>query len=233
MAYDVAMGGWKDLPRGRLLADVSLWSADLANLEREMAGIGGMADSFHFDVADAHFAPSLLFFPDLVRRLRPLTAVPFHVHLMVEAPMGLLDDFLAAGADLVTVHVEIGEGEVLRALVATGEAGRSRGIALKLETPVEAAAPYLDGIDTVLLLGTAIGVKGQDLAPGACDHIRQMKRLLGEQGRPEVRIIADGGIRSHTVPLLREAGADAVVPGSLVFSNDRPADVLGRLRAMV
>ncbi len=92
------------IPRHRLLADVSLWSADLANLERDLA-VASLADSFHFDVADAHFAPSLLFFPDLVRRLRFFTTVPFHIHLMVDRPVAVLDDFLAAGA----VSVDISE----------------------------------------------------------------------------------------------------------------------------
>ncbi len=109
------MPSWNELPRHRLLADVSLWSADLANLERDLA-LASLADSFHFDVADAHFAPSLLFFPDLLRRLRPLTAIPFHIHFMVDRPVALLDDFLAAGADLVSVHVELGETEVCEVL---------------------------------------------------------------------------------------------------------------------
>jgi ribulose-phosphate 3-epimerase len=194
--------------------DVSLWSADLANLERDLKRVEPIADSFHFDVADAHFAPALLFFPDLVRALRPLTAVPFHVHLMVESPAAVLNDFLAAGADLVTVHVEVGEAEVRHSIARVKSAGRRAGVALRLETPVAHAEPFLDAADAVLLLGTGVGVKGRDLAPDACGRIREMKRLLA--GRP-VPVIADGGIRAHTVPLLCEAGADVVVPGSLVF----------------
>jgi len=225
------MGNWSDLPRRRLLTDVSLWSADLANIERDIAAVDGVTDSFHFDVADAHFAPTLLFFPDLVRALRPLTAVPFHVHLMVAAPGTLLESFLAAGADLVTVHVEVAETEVRAALERTRTAGCCCGIALKLETPVEAAVPFLDAIDAVLLLGTVMGIKGQELAPVACDRIRRVKRLIAGAGRADVRVIADGGIRAHTVPLLRAAGADVVVPGSLVFSSESPGDVLRWLRS--
>ena len=226
------MATWNELPRGRLLADVSMWSANLANLESDIAVVEGLADSFHFDIADAHFAPSLLFFPDLIRALRPLTAVPFHVHLMMQSPNNLLDEFLSAGSDLVTVHVEIAASDVRQALTQLRAAGCGCGIALKLETPIEAAAPFLEVVDTVLLLGTAIGVKGQKLAPAACDRIRQMKRLLDEREHGGVRIIADGGVRRDTVPLLRAAGADAVVPGSLVFADEHPAAALRRLRSL-
>ncbi len=194
-------------------ADVSMWSADLGNLARDLKAVEPLADSFHFDAADAHFAPSLLFFPDLVRALRPLTTLPFHVHLMVESPEVVLEDFLAAGADLVTVHAEIGEAVARAAMERVKRAGRRAGIALKLESPLAAAEPFLDAADAVLLLGTAIGVKGQSLAPEACSRIRAMRSRVG--GR--IPIIADGGIRAHTVALLRDAGADFVVPGSLVF----------------
>lgn len=205
-----------------------MWSADLANLEAEVARLNAFADSFHIDVCDAHFAPSLLFFPDLVRALRPLTDRPFHVHLMVERPTALIDEFVGAGADTITIHAEVGEDEASAALEAITGAGRSAGLALRLDTPVEACRPYLDRIDSLLLLGTALGVKGQDLAPEACDRLRAAAAI-----RPDgVRLIADGGIRSHTVPQLREAGADAIVPGSLVFQAQNLAETFAWLRSL-
>src|SRR5580698_6601941 len=91
---------WPDLPNTRLLADVSLWSANLANLATEIQYLDPYADSFHLDVSDARFAPSLLFFPDLVRALRPLTNRPFHVHLIVELPTTPTPEFLASAADV-------------------------------------------------------------------------------------------------------------------------------------
>ena len=105
------MPGWSQLPRDRLLVDVSLWSADLANLETAVRRLSPWADSFHLDAADGHFAPNLLFFPDLIRAIRPHTAVPFHVHLMAEHLSALAGEFFNAGADLLTVHVENGERE--------------------------------------------------------------------------------------------------------------------------
>lgn len=226
------MGNWNDLPRLRLLADVSLWSANLANLEADVAAVSGDVDSFHFDVADGHFAPTLLFFPDLVKTIRPLTTVPFHVHLMVESPSTILPDFLESGANLVTVHAELEQETVRSSLAQIREAGCSCGIALQLETPLTAAVPFLDAVDTILLLGTAIGKKGQELAPAAYDRIRQLKTMLSSIGRMDIRLIADGAIRKHTVPLLRAAGADVIVPGSLVFSNENPVGVLRWLRSV-
>ena len=223
--------GWQDLPRTRLLADVSLWSADLANLAAGVERVEPFADSFHFDVSDANFAPSLLFFPDLMRALRPLTRRPFHVHLMVDHPTMLIEEFVACGADVITVHAEVGKSEAAAAIQAILSAGRSAGLALRLDTPVAASEPYLDRIDALLLLGTMLGLKGQDLAPEACDRLASASSLLGER-RARVRLIADGGIRSHTVPLLRRAGADVIVPGSLVFQSQNLVETFSWLRAL-
>jgi ribulose-phosphate 3-epimerase len=223
--------GCQDLPRTRLLADVSLWSADLANLAAEIERVEPFADSFHLDVSDAHFAPSLLFFPDLVCALRPLTKRPFHIHLMVERPTTLIEDFVASGADVITIHAEVGEFEAAAAIQAIRRAGCSPGLALCLDTPVAASEPYLDRIDTLLLLGTVLGVKGQDLAPEACERLASAASMLGGR-RARVRLIADGGIRSHTVPILRRAGADVIVPGSLVFQSRNVVETFTWLRTL-
>lgn len=224
-------GAWRDLPRNRLLSDVSLWSADLANLAAGIARLEPFADSFHLDIADAHFVPGLLFFPDLIRALRPLTNRPFHVHLMVERPTSLVEEFIASGADVITVHAEVGSAEAEAAIEAVLRAGRFAGLALRPETPVADAQPYFESIDALLLLGTMPGVKGQDLLPNACDRLCSAASLLGKH-RSRVRLVADGGIRSHTVPLLRRAGADVVVPGSLVFHARNLEETCSWLRAL-
>lgn len=217
--------------RDRLLADVSLWSADLANLGAEIGRVDPLADSYHIDVCDAHFAPGLLFFPDLIRSLRPFTSKPFHIHLMVERPTALIPDFLAGGANWITVHVEVGPSEADAAIEAIVRGGAAAGLALCLETPVEEAKPYLDRIDSLLLLGTALGVKGCDLAPGACSRLEQAVELRTGRSKP-VRLVADGGIRRHTVPGLRRAGADVIVPGSLVFQSQDLAGTFQWLHAL-
>ena len=225
------MRSWPDPPGARLLADVSLWSADLGDLAAAIERVGPFADSFHLDVCDAHFAPGLLFFPDLVRALRPLTERPFHVHLMVERPTALIAEFVDAGADAITVHAEVGESEADAGIEAIRRAGRLAGLALRLDTPVAACQRYLDRVDVLLLLGTELGVKGRDLAPEACDRLASAASLLGER-RARVRLAADGGIRSPTVPLLRRAGADVIVPGSLVFQSQNLTETFAWLRGL-
>ncbi|GAC1522196.1 MAG: ribulose-phosphate 3-epimerase [Chloroflexota bacterium] len=208
---------WNQMPGDRLLVDVSLWSADLTALGDEVRRLEPFADMVHIDVSDAHFAPGLLFFPDLIAALTRLTGTPFHVHLMVERPLDLLDAVLEAGADMVTVDYKNGDAvpEVIRRV---RHHERAVGLAVGLDVEPEAVRPYLDRVELVLMMGTPLGIKGVDLAPSACHRIEVMRRLLREAGQHErVKIGADGGLRRQTVPALRAAGADLVAPGSLIF----------------
>lgn len=195
----------------QLLLDVSLWSADLANLESEIHRLEPFSDSFHFDAADGHFVPVLLFFPDLLARLRELTRVEFHVHLMATRPMDLLRAFLEAGADRITLPFEAGK-RVQPALEFVKAQGKKAGLSIALDTPVNAIRDWLPLLDTVVVMGTEVGAKGLDADVRVFDRLTAVKRLTGER----VCVTADGGIREETVPLLRAAGADAIVPGSLV-----------------
>lgn len=199
-------------PLDPLLLDISLWSADLANLERDIRRLEPVADSFHLDACDGHYAPTLLFFPDLVARIRELTTKPLHLHLMATRPMDLLPAFLQAGVDCVTIPIETGK-RVWDVVEHVRSLGKQAGISLELDTDIEMAKPYRTKVETVVLMGTAMGVKGCGLDERACDRISAIRRLL--EGH-RVRITADGGIRENTVPLLRAAGADAIVPGSLI-----------------
>jgi ribulose-phosphate 3-epimerase len=204
------------LPRSRLLAEYSMWSANLIRLAHDLERITPHADILHIDVADGHFAPALLFFPDLVAGLRALTAIPIHVHLMVDAAVLLsqIDQFAEAGADLISVHVEnANAGDGLQRIAAHG---LKAGMVLRVETPVAKAAEWVSRLDMLTLLGTAIGVKGQGLDPTAGARLGEAAALIAGAGR-RVILAADGGIRDTTVPLLRGAGAETVVMGSLAF----------------
>jgi len=195
----------------QLLLDVSLWSADLANLESEIRRLEPFSDSFHFDAADGHFAPVLLFFPDLLARLRSLTSVEFHVHLMATRPMDLLGAFLEAGADRITLPFEAGK-RVRPALEFVKERGKKTGVSFALDSPLGVIREWLPLLDTVVVMGTEVGVKGLDADPRVFDRLTEAKKLT----RGRICVTADGGIREESVPLLRAAGADAIVPGSLV-----------------
>jgi len=204
------------LPRTRLVAEYSMWSADLIHLADDLTRIAPHADILHVDVADGHFAPALLFFPDLVARLRDKTALPIHVHLMVADAVlpSQIDQFAEAGADLISLHVE--NANAAAGLDRIAAHGVKAGMVLRVETPVAEAAPWLHRLDMLTLLGTAIGVKGQGLDPTATARLQEAGRLIATAGR-RIVLAADGGIRDTTVPLLRAAGAETVVMGSLAF----------------
>jgi len=222
------------LPRNRLIGEFSLWSADLANMEHDLKRIEAHADLHHIDVADARFTPGFLFFPDLVARIAKLTAKPIHVHLMVEAEIveAQTRQFIEAGADLVTIHAENGEAG-LRAARLARELGAEAGVVLRLETPVSAILPFLQEVAFVTLLGTSIGVKGQSLSEMACPRLIEARKLIRSAGREDhIRLAADGGIRHETVPLLRTAGADTVVLGSLAFGDPDLAQRMGWLHGL-
>jgi len=206
------------LPRHRLLAEMSLWSADLGRLTDDITRIEPFTDLFHIDVADGHFSPALLFFPDLAAAARRATSKPIHVHLMVSDAVleNQIDQFADAGADLISVHAENANAAAgLERIAARGLKG---GIVLQVDTPVAAARPFIDDIAMLTLLGTRIGVKGQDLAAEAPARLEEAAALLvSSTSALPVVLAADGGIREHTVPKLRAAGAETIVMGSLAF----------------
>ena len=217
---------WLDrLPTDRLLAEMSLWSADLGRMSEVIARVDGLTDLYHLDVADGHFSPDLLLFPDLVRLIRSRTAKPLHVHLMVSDDIltGQIRQFADAGADAISIHAENRRLDEGLALIA--ELGLVSGIVLQLATPVAAVEGHLDRIGILTLLGTRIGVKGQGLDDQAPARIGEAGAMIARAGLPRrILLAADGGNREHTVPSLRGAGAETVVLGSLAFeAPDFPA----------
>jgi ribulose-phosphate 3-epimerase len=205
-----------DLPKDRLLVEMSMWSANLGRLEDDTKSVEKGTDIFHLDVSDGHFSSALLFFPDLVAKLRKATAKPFHVHLMVQDAVleSQVEQFAEAGADLISVHTENKNAE--KALLMIRKLGLKSGIVLQLDTPVSAAKDYLHDIDMLTLLGTRIGVKGQNLAEEAPKRLQEARALV-KPAKHRIIVAADGGIRENTVPVLRKAGAETVVMGSLAF----------------
>lgn len=209
-----------DLPRDRLIAEFSTWSANLMGLADDLGRVDRHVDVLHVDVADGHFAPAMLFFPDLVAGIRKVSAKPIHVHLMVADAVVLsqIEQFADAGADLISLHVE-NESVADAALDLIEKRGLVAGMVLRVETPVERIRPYVKRLSFVTLLGTAIGVKGQGLDEKAGDRLKEAAAIIAGSGATHrIVLAADGGIREHTVPLLRAAGAETVVLGSLAFN---------------
>jgi len=201
-----------------LKCSTSLWSADLGNLADEMKRVEPFTERWHLDVADGHYVKNLLFFPDLIAQLRKHSAKPFEVHLMVTDPLGWIDPFVEAGADIIIFCFDAvkNPGEVLQAIKARG---KKAGVSLLITEPLAVVEPFWSDLDVLCVVGTAMGVKGASMDAGVPGKIKHARDLITERGLA-TEIEADGGIRRETVPLLKMAGADYIVPGSLMFKED-------------
>lgn len=223
-----------NLPKDRLIAEFSVWSADLVRLAEDLVRVDPFVDVLHVDVADGHFAPAMLFFPDLVAGVRKISARPIHVHLMVADSILLsqIEQFADAGSDLISIHAE-NEAVAEAALDLIERLGIAAGMVLRVETPVETVRKYAARLKFITLLGTAIGVKGQGLDEKAGERLKQARQTIADCGaKHRIVLAADGGIREHTVPLLRQSGAETVVLGSLAFNAPSLEERMAWLRTL-
>jgi ribulose-phosphate 3-epimerase len=212
-----------------MLAYVSLWSADPLELGAAVDELAEVADGFHLDVFDGHNARELLFGPDLVAALRRRTRATLDVHLNVTEPHYWVDRFADAGADLITVQSGPCD-DVPKVLDHIRTVGARPSLGLEVHEPTGYAEDFFDAVDRVLLMGTPIGVRGVDQDPRTPSRVAELVIARGQAAGPEV--VVDGGIRAHTVPGLAAAGADGVVPGSLVFGSDDPVEAVRELHAL-
>jgi ribulose-phosphate 3-epimerase len=203
-----------------LHCSTSLWSADLTRLADDLKRVEPHSEKFHLDVADGHYVPNLLFFPDLVRQLRPFTSKPFEVHLMVTQPEEWIEPFIEAGADIIIICHD-SSPDPLKMLQNIRSHGAKAGVSLQIHEPIDLLAPLWEHLDVLCVIGTAMGIKGASMDSGIPAKIEQARRIIDQQGY-STEIEADGGIRRETVPLLKQAGADTIVPGSLMFKEDPP-----------
>jgi ribulose-phosphate 3-epimerase len=197
-------------------AYVSLWSADQLALGGAVQALDPHVDGFHLDVMDGHFTPELLFGAETVRALaarRPAALID--VHLVVGDADRWITSFAAAGADMLTVYPE-SCADAAATLRAIERHGVRPGLALSLDQRSRPRSGSSRNADRVLVMGTAIGIKGADLAPEACARVARI-RAARDESRRRPEIVVDGGIREHTIPRIAQAGADGVVPGSLVL----------------
>jgi len=195
----------------------SLWNADLANLGAEIRRVEPYTERFHIDVIDGHKYPILLFFPDLVKAARKHTTLPFEIHLMTTDPMRWVEPFCDAGADRLLVG--FGDVEIEQWIAELRKRKKAAGVAMQIHQPLSLIDPYLDRIDMLTIFGTQVGIKGVDMDPSTPRRIREARDLIDSR-KLKVEIEVDGGIRRHTVPLMHAAGADYIVPGSLMFGED-------------
>jgi ribulose-phosphate 3-epimerase len=206
----------------------SILSADFGVLAQEIARVeGGGADQLHIDVMDGRFVPNLTVGPFVVEAIRKRTRLPLDVHLMIVEPERYVGDFVRAGADMVTIHVEACL-HLQRVLAQIRELGARAGAALNPATPAVALQHVLDDLDLVLVMSVNPGFGGQTLLPAVYPKIRQVRALLGPRA---AEVSVDGGVKIEHARPLAEHGATVLVAGSAIFGSPDPAAVVKALRA--
>ena len=176
------------------------------------------ADYIHIDVMDGHFVPNLTIGPAVVAALRPHSSLPFDVHLMISPADPYIPDFVQAGADIITVHVEAGP-HLHRTIQLIKDEGVRAGLALNPGTPVTVVEPLLDTLDLVLVMSVNPGFGGQSFIDGQLEKIRQLRILIDKTER-KIDLQVDGGINSENAADAIAAGADVLVAGSATFTGD-------------
>ena len=205
----------------------SILSADFANLQRDIQNIkDNGADIVHVDVMDGIFVPNISIGIPVVQAIRPVTDLPLDVHLMIDRPIRYVEQFVKAGADYVTIHIEADQPQnTLEALDKIHALGCKAGIVLKPKTPAEAAIPYLEKSDMILVMTVEPGFGGQKFMADMMPKVTQLREWL-EDINPECLLEVDGGVDANTCAICKEAGANVLVAGSAYFkAADRTAFV--------
>ncbi|PIQ91277.1 MAG: ribulose-phosphate 3-epimerase [Candidatus Omnitrophica bacterium CG11_big_fil_rev_8_21_14_0_20_41_12] len=202
-----------------LSADFSKLGAELKKVER--AG----ADLIHVDVMDGHFVPNITIGPVVVKYLRKATSLPLDVHLMIENPAKYVDDFVKAGSDMITVHIEtLGLGELAAIAKKLKAKGVKLGISLNPATPLAKIKKTLPLVDFVLVMSVNPGFSGQAFIPGAIKKVKELRAIFKKD------ISVDGGINHQTAKLVRDAGANILAAGSYIFGAKNTKKAINSLR---
>jgi len=203
----------------------SILSADFSKLGQEVRAVAeGGADLIHIDIMDGHFVPNITMGALIVRDLRKETTIPFDCHLMIEEPQRYIGEFLAAGANMISVHAEA-DRHLHRALKLIQDGGAMAGVAMNPATSAEAVSDALDYCDYVLVMSVNPGFGGQKFIAPVVPKIRRLAQMIRERGR-RIPIEVDGGVDLSTAASVALAGAEILVAGTAVFGkSDRRAAI--------
>ena len=208
----------------------SILAADFTRLGEEIAKVEAAgADMLHVDVMDGHFVPNLTIGPPVVKAIKAVTNLPLDVHLMVEQPDGLLPDFIDAGSDNLTVHVEACR-HLHRTVQSIKDAGVRASVVLNPATSLHALDEILPDVHMVLLMSVNPGFGGQRFLPSTLDKIRQLRAQITER-QLSVSIEVDGGVKADNAAEICAAGADVLVAGTAIFGHADYEAAIRSLRA--
>ncbi len=208
----------------------SLLSADFANLERDIKMLEAAgADVLHFDVMDGQFVPNISIGIPVLKAVNRIATIPIDVHLMIETPGEMVDAFIDAGADYLTIHVEA-ERHIHKVIQQIKAKGAKAGLALNPGTPLSALDGIIQDLDLVLIMSVNPGFGGQSFIDNTIPKLKKLKSILTEKGLIHIEIEVDGGIKLKNIAAVAEAGADIFVSGSGIFKEDDPSLVIKKMR---
>jgi ribulose-phosphate 3-epimerase len=207
----------------------SILSADFSRLGEEVKAVeAGGAAMIHVDVMDGHFVPNITVGPAVTAALRGVTKLPLDCHLMIDDPDRHVDDFIEAGADMISVHVEAAR-HLHGTLSHIQAVGAKAGVVLNPSTPLSALVEVLEAADYILLMSVNPGFGGQKMIPAVLDKARALRHRI-DAGGLDTKIELDGGLTMDNLELVARAGVDIIVAGSSIFHSD---DALQTTRLMV
>lgn len=211
----------------------SILAADFARLGEECAAMEKAGvDELHIDVMDGHFVPNISYGAPIMRSLRKVNKMFFDTHLMISEPLRYAEDFVRAGADRITFHLECDDDpmEVIEKIRALGA---SPAIALKPKTPADAAFPYIPYVDMVLVMTVEPGFGGQKFMEDMMPKVRTIREFADENGFETLSVQVDGGVDAVTAQKAAVAGADNFVAGSALFRQDDYTKAVAELRRVI
>jgi len=208
----------------------SILAADFGRLAQEVQGAArGGAGVIHVDVMDGHFVPNFTIGPPIVKAIRKVTRLPLDVHLMMTNPEDFISDFIKAGSNYITVHVETCP-HLHRTIQSIKEEGVKAGVTLNPATPLSSIEEILGEVDLLLIMSVNPGFGGQSFIPSALEKLRRARKMIDQRGL-NVELEIDGGVKVENIAAMAQAGADIFVSGSAIFHSKDYKDTIQKMRA--
>ena len=210
----------------------SILSADFSKLGDEIKSVEAAgADWIHVDVMDGHFVPNITIGPLVVEAVRRVTSLPLDVHLMIENPDRYIEDFVKAGADLISVQVEACV-HLNRTIQMIKECDRRAGVVLNPSTPLSALEWIMQDVEFIMIMSVNPGFGGQDFIPNSLDRVRALRGMIRDRGL-ETLIEIDGGVNEKTIKNISDAGVDVFVAGSAIFKSPDYKKTIAKFRELI
>ncbi len=206
----------------------SILSADFAKLGEEIKKVEPYSDMLHVDVMDGHFVPNLCLGPVIIESIKPVTKLPIEAHLMIENPEKYIDDYVKAGADIITVHAEACK-DLKAVLKQIKDAGVIPAVSINPPTPVSAIKDVLEDVGMVLVMSVNPGFSGQSFMPEVLPKVKELRQIIDEK-KLNVDIAIDGGVKDDTGKLAKEAGANILSAASFIFKSDDVEQAIKKLK---